>query len=175
MKRFFKIRVHLIIYIFIGLCCTNCGYHFVGIGSEIPPEIKTVYIPDFNNKTTQFQAEQYVSEALRKEFIKRTDLELVDNYNGADSVLEGEIKKFEVKPISYSQHGSANLYTVSIHLTVKFIDLRNNKTLFENSSLKYSDSYEIGSGGFFALEQETLENIAKEFAASIVTIIFQKF
>ncbi len=101
-----KIRLNLNL-VLIGLVLmvftfmfTSCGYQLAGFGKQIPGDIKTIVIPDFENKTTRIQAEQFVTFAVREEFIRRSELKLVRSRSNADSILEGEIVTFEVTPVS---------------------------------------------------------------------------
>lgn len=161
----------------------NCGYKLSGFGKQIPDHIRTIAIPDFDNKTTRFQADQYLTFAVKEEFIKRSRLKLVESADRADSVLEGEIKKFSVKPLSYSHDvndTSANLYKITISVGVRFVDLRTNDIIFEDNSISFSDTYDIAGGqeiddDFFSQETDALLKIAEEFAASVVSTILENF
>lgn len=163
----------------MGLLCLgivdNCGYRLSGSGKQIPAHIKTIFIPGFDNKTTRFQAEQFVTFAVRDEFIRRSRLHLVEHRDKADSMLEGEILKFEVKPISSSKDLTANLYQVRIILSARFIDLRDHKVLFEGENIGFTDTYDIDTGDFFSQETRTLTEIAEKFADSVVTTILESF
>jgi outer membrane lipopolysaccharide assembly protein LptE/RlpB len=162
------------------LMFSNCGYRLSGFSKQIPDYIRTISIPDFENKTTRFQADQFITFAVKEEFIKRSKLALTDDSSSADSLLEGTINSFNVKPISYSENASANLYRVTISISVRFIDLKTNEIIFEGASISFNDTYSIESGediddDFFSQETETLLKIAEEFAASIVTTILENF
>jgi hypothetical protein len=170
----------------MGMVLNNCGYKLSGYSKQIPDHIKTIIIPDFENKTTRFQAEQFITFAVRDEFIKRSDLVLVENESRADSILEGTITQFNVKPLSYADDASANFFKVSISVSVRFIDLETNEIIFEGQNISFSDSYEIDIYGdaagefdaaedFFSQETETLAKVANEFAASVVTTILENF
>ncbi|MCK4765569.1 MAG: LptE family protein [Candidatus Aminicenantes bacterium] len=156
-------------------CFTGCGYRLSGYGTEIPDYIKTILIPDFDNKTTRFQAEQFVTFAVREEFIRRSRLKLTADRAKADSRLEGEILKFEVRPISSTRESTANLYKVIILISVKFIDLKTDKAIYSDANLTYIDTYEIDTGDFFSQETKTLQDIAEKFAAGVVTTILESF
>jgi outer membrane lipopolysaccharide assembly protein LptE/RlpB len=162
------------------LLLSNCGYRLSGFTQQIPDYIRSIAIPDFENKTTRFQADQFVTFAVKEEFIKRSKLILMDDTTSADSLLEGTINSFDVKPISYSENASANLYRVSITISVRFIDLKTSDIIFEGASINFNDTYSIESGedindDFFSQETETLLKIAEEFAASVVTTILENF
>ncbi|MGD2091722.1 MAG: LptE family protein [Candidatus Aminicenantes bacterium] len=169
-----------------GAVLNNCGYKLSGFSKQIPDHIKTIIIPDFENKTTRFQAEQFITFAVRDEFIKRSELVLVENESRADSILEGTITQFDVRPLSYAEDASANFYRVSISVSVRFIDLETSEIIFEGQNISFSDSYEIDIYGdaagefdaaedFFSQETETLAKIAGEFASSLVTTILENF
>ncbi len=178
-----KIRLNLNL-VLIGLVLmvftfmfTSCGYQLAGFGKQIPGDIKTIVIPDFENKTTRIQAEQFVTFAVREEFIRRSELKLVRSRSNADSILEGEIVTFEVTPVSITSEGSATLYRLRIVLSVRFIDLRNNKIIFEGDKISFIDTYNIDDEelDFFSQETVKLLEIAEQFAESVVTTILENF
>ncbi len=171
MKRLLFISILLVV---VGLSY-NCGYKLAGFSTQIPPQIKSISIPDFENKTTRYQVDQTLTFAIREEFIKRSNMVLVDRPENADSVLEGSITLFDVKPISYSNDASANLYKLTIEVTIRFIDLKNNKVIFEGEGIKFTDNYEIDDVDFLSRENQTLVKIAEEFASSVVTTILENF
>ena len=170
-----KKNINFIIFLLILIIFNQCGYRLTGTGKQIPDHIKTIAIPNFVNKTTRYQAEQFVTNALREEFIKRSKLTLVDRVSRAQSVLEGNITRFDVIPVSYSSDATANLYRITIVLNVRFIDIKTGKIIFENQNMSFTDTYVIDYGDFFSQETETLIKISGEFAASIVSIILENF
>lgn len=173
--------------ILIALLCgvaiftfTNCGYRLSGYGKQIPEHIKTIVIPDFENKSTRILAEQYVTNAIKEEFIARSKLELIGSRANADAILEGVIVSFDVTPASITADGSASTYRLKIVLNVRFIDLRNDKIIFEGENISFSDTYdiydiEVEELDFFSQETERLRKISERFAESIVTTILENF
>jgi len=169
-----------ILFIITILCAivilTNCGYHLSGSGrSTLPEEANTIYIPDFNNPTANPNAQKYITFAIRDEFIKRSKLKLTDTITSADLVLEGKITNFLVKPMSYTDRMSANLYIVTLTLDVKLINTINNKIIYKNTNLRFSDNYDIDSSDFFSQETATLNKISKDIARTIVSGILENF
>jgi hypothetical protein len=151
-----------------------------GYGKQIPEHIKTIVIPDFENKTTRIRAEQYVTDAVRDEFIARSRLNLVGSRANADAILEGVIVAFDVTPTSINDEGSASTYKLKVVLSARFIDLRNDKIIFEGQNISFSDTYdiydiEVEELDFFSQETEKLRKIAERFAESIVTTILENF
>jgi len=178
-----KIRLNLnlvlivLVFMVFTFIFTGCGYRLAGFGKQIPGDIKTIVIPDFENKTTRIQAEQFVTFAVKEEFIRRSELKLVRSRSYADSILEGEIVTFDVTPVSITGEGSATLYRLRIVLSVRLIDLRNNKIIFEGEKISFTDTYDIDDEelDFFSQETEKLLDIAERFAESVVTTILENF
>ncbi len=169
-----------ILFIITILCTivilTNCGYHLSGSGkSTLPEEAKTIYIPDFYNLSSNPDAQKYISFAIRDEFIKRSKLTLTNTITAANLVLEGKITNFIVKPMSYTDKMSANLYIVTLTLDVKLINTINNKIIYKNTNLRFSDNYDIDSSDFFSQETATLNKISKDIARTIVSGILENF
>jgi outer membrane lipopolysaccharide assembly protein LptE/RlpB len=171
-----KASVLLIVFTVAAVVVFNgCGYRLSGTGKQIPSNIKTIAIPDFDNKTTRVEAEQFVTFAVKEEFIRRSDLKLVSDPSDADSVLEGEIVAFNVTPTSITNEGSANLYQLNIVLSVRFIDLTTNQIIFEGERISFNDTYDIDEDDFFSQETEKLLEISEKFAESVVTTILENF
>jgi len=173
MKKLMVLSALLIAVLPLLLC--NCGYRLAGLGNTLPDHIKSVAIPDFDNKTTRSQLDQYITFAVKEEFIQRSNLKIESQVDNADALLEGTITRFLVKPVSVGEEGSANLYRVTIELDVRLIDLKSNDILFEGQGISFSDSYDIDDEDFFTRETETLLEIVEEIAASVVTSVLENF
>ncbi len=153
----------------------GCGYRLSGMGKNLPPTMKSVAIPIFKNTTNRYQIEQFVTFAVRDEFIRRSKLRLVEDAVQAEGVVEGEIADFSVKPLSLDSQGSARQYQVSITVGIRFIDNRTSEVLFEGKSISFKDTYETIYDDFFAQESQTLQKIAGKFADSVVSTILENY
>lgn len=174
MKRIYTI-VLVIALISVISGSINCGYGLSGLGKQVPAHIKTVVIPDFENKTTRIEAEQFVTFAVKDEFIRRSELELVANRANADAILEGKIIGFDVIPVSMTDEASAHIYRVTITLSVRFIDIQKNEIIFEDDNISFTDNYNIEREDFFSQETEALKQIAERFSESVVSTILENF
>ncbi len=157
----------------IGL--NSCGYKLAGFGNQIPPRIKTVAIPNFENKTSRDQIDQIITKAIKDEFIRRSSLDLSDRPDNADSLIEGMITRFDVTPVTFGADSSANLYRITITIDIRFLDIDTNEVIFEGKGLTFSENYDINYENFFSRETETLIKIADDFASSVVTTILENF
>lgn len=158
------------------LFTVQCGYRLSGRGQNLPPASRTIAIPEFRNSTARFQAEDFVSNAVRQEFLRRSRLQLVESTSAADLLLEGNIVSFDVTPVAYTQTASAYSFRVSVVLDVRLVDMRSGQLVFEESDLSFSDTYETAeSVDFFSQETDVLEEIAGKLAASVVATILENF
>lgn len=117
-----------IISIIILLVC-SCGYYSFS-GSTLPAHLKTIAIPVFEDRTSEFGVRESITEALIEEFTKDNTLKISDPRN-ADSILEGTITNIR------DQAGTVNLseqvkdIKVYVSVDVKFHDVKNRKIIWE--------------------------------------------
>jgi outer membrane lipopolysaccharide assembly protein LptE/RlpB len=159
----------------LALLNLHCGYRLSGRGNTLPPKARTIAIPDFKNQTSRPQAEQFITFAVREEFIRRSKLKLVESQADADLVLEGTITAFKAEPISYSAAGAANMYEVRLTMEVRLIDMTNSEMFYHGKGLAFRETYETDSDDFFSQETGSLSGIGAKFAASIVASILENF
>lgn len=159
----------------LALLNLQCGYRLAGRGRNLPAGAQTITIPKFKNETSRYQAERFVTAAIREEFIKMSRLRLSEAMDKTDLLLEGRISAFETAPISYTDRGTANLYEVSITINVRLIDMNKNELFYEGSGLIFRETYETDAVDFFSQEPGALNKLAAKFASSIVTSILDNF
>jgi TolB-like protein len=159
----------------VSILNLQCGYRLSGRGRNLPPTARTIAIPDFRNQTSRPQAEQFITFAVRDEFIARSRLRLVESEAKADLVLEGKITAFSTTPISYSEAGAANLYEVRLVLDVRLIDTKTSEAFYQGTGLVFRETYETDAADFFSQETDSLARIAAKFASSIVSSILENF
>jgi TolB-like protein len=159
----------------IPLLNLQCGYRLSGRGRNLPATAQTIAIPEFINETSRYQAERFVTTAIKEEFIKRSRLRLSASVDKADLVLEGRISAFETVPISYSNRGAANLYEVSITINVRLIDMKKNELFYKGDGLVFHETYETAAADFFSQDTGSLIKIAAKFASSVVSSILDNF
>ena len=161
----------------------GCGYTLVGSGSFLPDYIETVGIPLFENGTPVFEVEQIVTQQVRQEFIGRGSYRVVPEVEDVDAVLMGSIDRIEIEPASFREDQQASRYVFTVTAGISFTDLSTDEVLWENPSLRFSDEYEVASGGgnvgdvssFFGQRSNAVERIAQDFAETVVSSILEAF
>ena len=92
----------------------GCGYTLVGRASNIPPEVKIVYLAPFGNATQRVNVDQIVTRALNDELVTRQRFTVVSTPESGDADLVGNVTGFEVRPVTFDSDRRATEYEISI-------------------------------------------------------------
>lgn len=163
-----------------------CGYSLAGRGSFLPEYIRIIGIPLFQNRTAFVTAEQLFTEKVRIEFQSRGRYAVEPTEVGVDGVVRGEIVGISAAPAGFTDAQLATRYRFTVVVSVKFDDLAQKRTLWENSALSFSDEYELQSrlslgGGaidaaaFLEQERAAMDRLSTDFARSVVSSILEAF
>ena len=82
----------------ILLLASSCWYY--SFKGTLPPHIKTIAIPTFDNQTAEFNIEETITDGIRAQFIQENILKLRDE-NDSDSILSGKILSVTDSPLVY--------------------------------------------------------------------------
>ena len=155
----------------------SCGYHLAGTGSGLPEHIKTIGLPIFVNNSQGYQVEQKITNSIQTVLIQRGKYKVVPESQGVDALLKGTILSVSLYPVSFESQGQANEYNVVITAKVTFTDLADKKVLFQNPSFIFRGQYKIdqANAAYFDRQSEAVDQIAKDFAESVVSAILEGF
>jgi hypothetical protein len=170
----------------VGAVCvvsSGCGYALAGRGAFLPAYIRTVGIPQFENRTTFFQVEQVLTEKVRNEFIGRGKYAIRPDALGAEAVLSGAINSITVQPVAFSEQQFASRYLFTITMRVRFTDARTAEILWSDDALTFRAEYELAArtntnlegAGFLDQERSSFDRISNDIARSVVTAILEAF
>ena len=95
---------------------SSCGYHVGGTASTLPPGLKVIAVPVFDNSTNHYRIEQRMTEAVVHEFLARTKYRIVSTEGSADAVLHGEITGFEAIPAVFNTTPTATPSSTTVTL-----------------------------------------------------------
>jgi hypothetical protein len=144
--------------------------------SGLPSHVKTIAVPafQFEAKGLRYRVESRFTEAVSREIIRRGNgLKVQGTTNGADAVVEGNIRDFIFSGVLLDRDGRARVYEVTIVSAVTIRDLKENKVLYDNQNFIFRDSFEFSQDprSFFNEEDPAVERIARSFAESVVSTI----
>jgi len=162
---------------------SGCGYALAGRGSFLPAYIRTVGIPQLENRTQFLQLEQTLTEKVRNEFIGRGKYQVLTEPAGADAVLSGAITSVFLQPVGLTEQQLASRYLFTLTLSIKFTDARNSEVLWSNDALTFRGEYDLGTqtgttfqgATFLDQERSAFDRISNDIARTVVTAILEAF
>lgn len=154
---------------------SGCGYGFVGRGSALPPDVKSVAIPTFVNKSGSPELDIIVTAAVRNEFTVDGRL-AVDDSARADSTLTGVIESYSLQPVAFTSNGEASEYNVSLGIAVTHKTARPEKILLKQ---KVSVDWRyVTQETITASESQRLlatKEAAKKVAETLLSLVIEAF
>ena len=164
-----------------ALASTSCGYSLAGRGSFLPPYIRVIGVPLFQNQTAVYDVERQITERVRAELRGRGKYKVEFAETGADAVLSGEIMSITLTPAAFNENQQASRYVLTLIAKVEFKDLKANKVLWANAAWPFREEYEITNtssidpNACLGQDANALERLATEFARSVVSAILEAF
>ncbi len=154
------------------------GYHVAGRGgtaSLIPPNVKTIAIPQFGNETSRPQLDQRVSEALVNEFVRRGRVQATADVRGADAVLEGTIETYRTAPVSFLPSGRYDRVEVTVTARIRLVQSSPEKILWAQNHFIFRSQYDLPESAVDQIDQEiiAIDQIAADFARAVATSILE--
>jgi hypothetical protein len=167
----------LVLLMLISSGYTEC-YKQVGRGDALPKHIKTLAIPAFQNPSLRFKVEQRFTSAVVDETQRRArSIHVTSSVEGADAVLQGTIRNFVLRPLLLDDFGRARLVEVTVVVGLTLRDQTKNKVIFDNQNYVFRGEYEISGDpkSFFSEEDPATTRLARDFARSVITAIWEGF
>lgn len=118
--------------LFFLLFLSACGYHIAGRGSHLPPEIRTIAIPVFHNKTLEPLIEEELTSGVVRKFQEDSRIRVV-NREDAHVILLGSVVSFKEIPLSFDE--AQNVLEYRIEVTTHFELFRNEMPLSQPDHL----------------------------------------
>lgn len=146
--------------------------------SELPPHIKTVAVPAFQNNALRFKIEHRFTEAVMNELIRRGHgLRVQSEREGADAVIDGVVKSFNFSGVLLDDKGRARVFEVTVTAAVTVRDQHENRVLYDNQNFVFRGEFEFANDprNFFNEEDPAVMRIARSFAESIVSTLINGF
>lgn len=112
-----RVALLLLVLLFTGGCFR---YSFTGV--TIPPEVRTIYIPFFQDQSGSGlgNLSDLLNDALIARFVGQTRLQLTSSPEEADVLLDGSITSYSNNPFSVAGDQRANLNRVQIAVRASY-------------------------------------------------------
>jgi hypothetical protein len=149
----------------------GCGYHFVGEGTLLPKDAKTIYLEPFVNRSRDVGMDKELTSALRGEFYRRGQLRIVDQVDQADVILSGVVRSLDSSVASVNRRDEVLQFESVLNLDVTLRRREPNEILWRGQGLRLTElhggsraaivttSSEFRSGTFNAADVRRMTDI----------------
>lgn len=149
----------------------GCGYT---AGSLLPSHIDTIYIETFKNKTNEPNIEIVITNAIKDRFAWDGALKIDNKKDNADSMLQGEIVKYEKNPVAWGKNDEVEEYRLVLTVNLVYTDLVKNKVMWQEENFKVDSEYytTLKDQKFTSTnlnKDDLIENVADELAFEVIS------
>ena len=103
------------------------------------PHLRNVQIATFENNTSEYALAQELQELLVNTFQRDGRLRITTR--DPDAFIDGTILDYRNEIESYDIFGNISAYRVTILFSVTFTDMRFGEVIYENATLRLSETY----------------------------------
>jgi outer membrane lipopolysaccharide assembly protein LptE/RlpB len=140
------------------LSLSACGYSFQGDVSNLPSDVRTVYIPIVQNKTTTPALSSQFTDMIKREFNHYGTLKVIDDKDIADAMLTVSIDEVRSRVSSVSGVNDTEVKSqVYIYVSAN-LTKRNGQIIWEVDRLSNSDSYATVRGTVVLTSPEFMQS-----------------
>ena len=139
------------------------------LGTSLPPNLKTIYIPVFKNTADYPQLESDVTDAVKDKFQFDNALKPVTSSDKADLILDGEITSMKLNALSYNRNRSASAasYRMTLTARVTVTKRRDGAFILKNAEIKGSTTFTV-TGDIALSKRLAIPGAAKDLGQNIV-------
>ena len=162
----------------------GCGYTLVGQASNIPEDVRRVYIEPLTNETQRAQVDQILTQAISDEMVtRRRNFTVSSTRSDADAILRGKVVSFDVRALTFDEDGLANNFEITITADMRFERPPNagedeGEVIWSSSRYFFREDYpleEDDGAAYFDRENLAIEETSVRFAESMVTDLLEGF
>ena len=159
------------------LILSGCGYALVGRGSNLPADIKNVYLRPLENRTARSQVEQALTRAIAEELVQRQQFSVVGGPEGADAELSGAVVAYGATPVTFDPNGRATEYEIALTASIVFKRPGQDQPIWSNDRYTFRETYPIQADNvnYVDLEDDAIERAAERFAETMVSDLLEGF
>jgi outer membrane lipopolysaccharide assembly protein LptE/RlpB len=154
-----------------------CGYHRAGRSEAIPSWIKTIYIAPFSNRSGELQLGTWITDALRREFLRGGGGLALASKEEADVILEGDVERVDTAGLSYLTYNQTVERQISVDCALRIVDRKTGQVLWQTTNLRRDEGFLVGqemmqTEGF---KEEALKKLSRYMAELIYHRITEVF
>lgn len=139
---------------------------------------RTIAVPAFQNEALRYKVESRFTEAVIREIVRRgRGLRVQSDTEGADLVIDGAVKRFDVAGVLLDARGRTRVFEVTVSAAVTVRDQKANRVLYDNQDYTFRGEFEFANDprSFFNEEDPAVDRIARSFAESLIAALTDGF
>ena len=166
--------------VFLG-AVTGCGYALAGRGNALPESIRTIGVPDLENRSSVPDFDRALTDAVREEFQGKRGYTILPEAQGVDAVLIGTISSVTFPPAAFTADNQVSRSLIIVTASVEFREVATNRVIWANPSFQVRDEYQVSTSttndpaAVLTQDVNARQRIARAFARSVVTSVFEAF
>lgn len=158
----------------VAVGCTLAGCASYRLGSMLPKNIKTVYVPIAGNNTSEPFIEADITRSVTQAIQRDGALRLVRTPEEADAILAITLTKFELEPLTYERERrtAANEYRVLLRARALLTDAKSGRVIVQNPDT-YGEGIFDMAGDLTTSKATALPTATQDLARRIVDSIVE--
>lgn len=145
----------------------GCGYRFSGEGPGPQPGLQRIAIPVFENNTSEAGLEAVFASALRREFILRSQLQVVP-VEQAEAILKGRITNIYTSRVAQREVEETIQTRLFLTVDIRCEDAQTGSVIWQYPGYTYHRTYSEASNDPVVLYENRRR--AEEFLAREMSI-----
>ena len=164
-----------IIFVFLLVVLCGCGYQLTGKSTHLPAGVTSLAIPTFKNETLEPGIEAPLTQSFLREFMYDGRVKVLSSRQ-ADAILEGNIKTFQIRSVSYNESGLVQEYEVFITVDLTLAK-SSGEIVWKENNLTEVRWYRASFGGVVneASKNSAVQELGKFMAERVKSRFFYNF
>lgn len=144
----FRRIVKTIIWITLtALLAGGCGYRFAGTGESVAPELRTVFVDLFANKTSEAYADVIFRNAFISRFVQEGRFTIASSRGEADVICRGSVRSLHASPLSYKSSNLSAEDRITVILEISFEERESGRTIWTDGAFTATGDYPVTTAG----------------------------
>jgi len=139
-----SIHIHIVTLIMLLIpvfLISGCGYRFSAGGEYIDKKIRTVFVENFTNRTSEAYIDNTFRNAFINQFTTGGRFTIVDSREKADAVFRGSIDSITTAPLSYQKSNLAAEERTTVIMELAFEEQDTKKSIWSNKTFSGYQDY----------------------------------
>lgn len=159
------------LFVLTALLLTLTGCSGYRLGSQLPADISSVYVPTVRNNTDEPLLENEMTRAVLAQIQRDGSLQIATEEK-ADAILYVTVDHYTINPLAYDGNNRSrpNEYRLILGARIEMVRNDNGKILARNSSLRGRNDFPL-TGDLTTAKQNGLPGAAEDLARYIVAAV----